>query len=462
MIESGGASAPPFSGMNLSSRGEQMSPKIVVTHPGFPGQFGHIASQWSNREGWDVRIVVPDGRILQNDPIGHRLENHGWSWDNIYGYEYKPEKIRFGENKYLWQMEINLLHARGFLQALLDFRKEGWEPDIIVAHPGWLSTMYVKDHFPDVTLVHFCEHMELYKPPKPGVERASIGFDENFPPTENDFTKVHLDYMSRLHALANCDHGVSPLVWQKNLHPKEFHGKIEVIHEGVDTGTYQPFDITDVKVGDPVVTFSARSLEPSRGFHHFVEALTMILAGNPKARAFIVGSPRGTYDPTPPGFDDWKSLLIDAYKGLPWERVTFFDKIPHEQWMRVIQHSKVHVHYNHPGVLSWSCLEVMGQGKLVLGSDTGPVREVIKHGFNGLLFPYKDPAALADMVLKHLKDIPVNTLHHRSIEDIKNNAKQTVENKYSRDLGLRGWDKLIFGIMSRRANGMMLPQEIYC
>jgi glycosyltransferase involved in cell wall biosynthesis len=446
--------------MNLSSRGEQMSPKIAITHPGFPGQFGYLAHQWSQRPDWDVRIVVPDGRILTNDPIGHRLENHGWSWDNIYGYEYKPEKIRFGENKYLWQMEINLLHARGVISTLLDFKKEGWIPDIVIGHPGWLSTMYVKDHFPDATLVHFCEHMELYQPPKPGVERGSIGFDDNFPPKEDDFTKVHLDYMARLHSLNNCDFGVSPLHWQKNLHPKEYRDKISVIHEGIDIGSYEPFEIGDIEEDAPIITFAARSLEPSRGFHHFVEALSTVLAVNPKARAFVVGSPKGTYDPTPPGFDDWQSLLIDAYKGLPWDRVTFFGKIPHTEWMRVLQHSKVHVHFNHPGVLSWSCLEVMGQRKLVLGSDTGPVREVIQHGHNGFLFPYKDPDALAEMILKHLGESK-DYLYRHAIDEIKRNAKKTVESKYSRALGLQGWDKLILSIMSRRANGMVLPQEIH-
>jgi glycosyltransferase involved in cell wall biosynthesis len=428
-----------------------MSPKIVIVHPGFPGQFGHIAQEWSKRPGWDVRIITANGRILANDPIERRLENHGWSWDNIYGYDYQPEKIRFGENKEMWQLEINLLHSKGTASVLQDFKEEGWIPDVILAHPGWLSTMRAKDILPDTTLVHFCEHMELWQPPKPGVERGSIGFDADFPPKDTDFYKIHLDYLQRLHMLNLCDQGVSPLTWQKQLHPKEYWSKIDVIHEGVDTGSYEPFDITDVPPGTPVVSFTARSLEPSRGFHRFMQAAAMVLNSNPDVHFFITGSERATYDTIHlEDFDSWKDFCLHALgKDFDRSRIHFFGKVDHHAHMRLLQHSSVHVHFNHPGVLSWSCLEAMGQGKLVVGSRTGPVKEVIKNGVNGVLFDYHDEQGLAQILV----DVLAEPNDYRAMAE---KGRQTVLNKYTRELGLQAWDKFIFGIMSRRANGLVL------
>jgi glycosyltransferase involved in cell wall biosynthesis len=76
------------------------------------------------------------------------------------------------------------------------------------------------------------------------------------------------------------------------------------------------------------------------------------------------------------------------------QRVHFLGRIPYARYLRLLQVSAAHVYLTVPFVLSWSMLEAMSAGCLVIGSDTAPVRE----GENGLRVDFFSPTAIADRV----------------------------------------------------------------
>jgi glycosyltransferase involved in cell wall biosynthesis len=77
-------------------------------------------------------------------------------------------------------------------------------------------------------------------------------------------------------------------------------------------------------------------------------------------------------------------------------RVHIMPRVPYSQYRRLLQVSRLHIYLTVPFVLSWSCLEAMSSGAVVLGSRTPPVEEVIEDGRNGFLVDFFAPDAIAD------------------------------------------------------------------
>ena len=238
-----------------------------------------------------------------------------------------------------------------------------------------------------------------------------MGFEPETAPGLEQRANLRCRNMLHLTNLEACDVGISPTHWQRSLHPAAYHHKITVAHEGVDTRLMAPdpaarYTLADGRVltpGDPVLTYVARNLEPYRGFHRFMRALPEIQKRCPEAVAVICGGDGISYGRPPEGAATWREkLLAEVGPRLDLSRVVFTGQIPHTDFRSLLQVSAAHVYLTYPFVLSWSVLEAMSCGCLVLGSATPPVQEVLRHGENGLLFDFFDAEALAALVERAL------------------------------------------------------------
>ena len=90
----------------------------------------------------------------------------------------------------------------------------------------------------------------------------------------------------------------------------------------------------------------------------------------------------------------------------------------------MLRASSAHVYLTVPFVLSWSVLEAMATGCLLIASDTEPVREVVTDGGNGLLVDFFDSAALAERIEAALEQ-------PQRFADLRTKARATIVAGYA-------------------------------
>jgi glycosyltransferase involved in cell wall biosynthesis len=87
----------------------------------------------------------------------------------------------------------------------------------------------------------------------------------------------------------------------------------------------------------------------------------------------------------------------------------------------LLRASACHVYLTYPFVLSWSLLEAMSCGALVVGSATAPVQDVIRHHHNGLLVDFFDHETLANTIAEALEDrdrfMPLRQAARKTVQD---------------------------------------------
>jgi glycosyltransferase involved in cell wall biosynthesis len=357
--------------------------RVLFLHQNFPGQFPHIASYLANLPGNQViSISQANARGLQNVP-------------NVV---YQPaRKVTQNIHHYIAGLESAVLNGQATAKVMEAIKQKGFVPDAVIGHAGWGETLYVKDVFPNTKLINYFEF--FYR-----AVGADTDFDPEYPNTVDDVLRIRTKNSINLLNLQASDAGISPTQWQRSLYPIEFQSKISVIHEGVNTEIAKPnpeavFTLPNGKkltAKDKVVTYVARNLEPYRGFHVFMRALEEICQRQPDCHVLVVGGDDISYGRKPEGALNYREKLLKEVT-FDQNRVHFLGKLPYAEYLSVLQISSAHVYLTVPFVLSWSMLEAMATGCVVIGSNTAPVLEII-NGKNGLLVDFFSPSEIATRV----------------------------------------------------------------
>jgi glycosyltransferase involved in cell wall biosynthesis len=387
--------------------------KILFVHQNFPGQFLHLAPELQRR-GHECRALT-DGKNQRPSAIPVVRYRHD-------GVVIDPAATRLGRN-YTLMSDRGVTVARAAVQMR---DTQGYSPDVIIGHSGWGETLFLKEVWPSARLIVYAEF--YYRG-----QGADVGFDAEFNPPNFDQVMIAQGRAAHLgQALLHADAGLSPTDWQANSYPAPLRDLIKVTHDGVDTAVMQPnphasFTLPNgkkLRAGDEVLTFVNRNLEPYRGYHIFMRALPRVLAARLDAQVVIVGGDEVSYGAAPPGAKGWKEKILDEMRGqIDLTRVHFLGRVPYDHFTSLMQISRAHAYLTYPFVLSWSMLEAMAAGALIVGSRTAPVTEVIKHGSNGLLVDFFDVAGWSEMLIDALAR-PAAYAHLRMA------ARQTILDQY--------------------------------
>lgn len=403
---------------------------ILYVHQNFPAQFGHIARRLVSDKGWKCTFIS---------------QTPGGNADGIEKIEYKLRSGATRQTHFCSRtFENSVWHCDAIYHTLR--QRPDIRPDLIVGHSGFGSTLFLRELYGSTPILNLFEY--YYTPH--GLEsdmdfRADLGWvlgPEKYLRSRCRNAMILLD-------LQNCDGAYVPTRFQQSRFPQEYREKLRVLFDGVDRSIYHghggqlrppPKDrptrrIGPVTIGPEmrIVTYVSRGFESMRGFDIFLRSTQRIQEQFPDVHFFVVGSDRVAY-----GGDEgyiapaktFKEWVLSREK-FDLSRVSFIGRLEPADLGKLLAASDLHIYLTAPFVLSWSMMDAMSCGAVVLGSDTAPVREMIRDGENGLLADFFDVDRIAARAVEVLKDPQA----YRSLGQA---AEETIERDYSLDAVLPG------------------------
>lgn len=394
--------------------------RYLFVHQNFPGQYGRIAAHYAAQTGNQVVAIGERANLQRRQQIpGVKL----------LGYELQPLEV----NSFEGNVQKAIHRGKRLAVGASVLRRSGFIPDVIFAHIGWGEALFLKDIFPEAKLLLYGEF--FYRP-----RGGDLGFDPEYPANAEKILRLRVMNAPLLMALDAADWTMAPTRWQWRQFPAAYRQRMSVVHDGIDTDAVTP--------GNPeeeLITYVARNLEPYRGFHVFMRAIPEIQKRRPKARIVIVGGDEVSYSPRLPKGETYRARLLKEVDGrIDLSKVHFTGRIPYAEYVSILQRSSVHVYLTYPFVLSWSLLEAMSAGCLVLGSRTPPVQEVIRDGENGLLTDFFSTEGIAAKVDEALS---------RNFQELRARARRTVVEQYDlKKICLPAQLAMVSALQSQRAD----------
>lgn len=385
--------------------------RILFVHRTFPAQFRCLATTLGRDSNHSVFFLTATPE--QDIPGVRKILYH------------VDKRASRETHAYVRHMENALHYGMAAYQSAWKLKKDGWTPDVIVGHSGWGPLLFLKELFPNTPVIGYFEW--FYR-----AQGSSHGFDPAQLVTEDMAAEIRTKNAAILHELYTADAGITPTFWQQEQFPIEYRSKICVLHDGIDTHFFQPKEglklvlprqRLDLSGAEEIVTYVTRAMEPMRGFPQFMEAVSEIQRRRPKCHVVVVGNDRAEYGKAREDGKTYRQWALEKFTYDP-ARLHFTGPLFLEEYRTVLQASSVHIYLTYPYILSWSFLEAMACGCMMISSRTQPVQEVLVDGENGLLVDFFAPIQIAERVDQVFAD-------PEGARRMREQARQTVMEKYS-------------------------------
>ncbi len=361
--------------------------KLLFIHTNFPAQFGGLG-RWLAEQGCDVTFATRS-RAGSDDLKIVRFQDH--------------RQASPATHHYLRGTERAVITGQSFARAALRLKRQGYTPDVVVAHSGWGAGLFAKDIWPDAKYVQYIEWYYTH----PAIDRTP----HNAPgPDEEERARARVRNAPFWLDFSAADASVCPTRFQAERFPDKTRPHLTILRDGVDTSLHAPGDrdpallaAHGIPPASKIVTYIARGMEPMRGFPEFMRTVAELQHRRPDVHAVVIGEDRVAYGPARKG-PSWKDRMLEELSLDP-DRLHFTGHVPRTMMVRFLQASDAHVYLSAPFVLSWSFLEAMSCATPIVAADNDPVREFMRNGESGLLVdPYDIPDVVA--AIERLLDDP--------------------------------------------------------
>lgn len=401
---------------------------VLFLHQNYPAQFRYIAPRLVRDYGWQCTFMTAkeEGSLPGVSKITYRCTGGATKGNHFATRNFE-----------------NTVHEAHAVFETLKYRRD-LQPDLIVAHTGFGSSLFLPFLY-DAPLINFVEY--FYRP-----VGQDMGFRPEMPVSEENLLRIKTKSAMILLDLENCDRAWAPTNYQRDFFPPEFRSKIDVIFDGIDTDIYhrrlnpeRRLPSGHVVPRDTrIVTYVARGFERMRGFDIFMEVARRTYEQYPNVLFVVVGADGVHYGPDLT-YTDKASFREEVLSSGRYDlsKFHFTGWVSEPYLAEILSISDLHIYLTEPFIASWSLVDAMSCGAVVLASDQRCVREYIRPGENGLLRDFFDVEGLAADAVRVLRD-------PAEFRPLSVAAQETVRQDYSVDVALPKLKAYFEGVASKR------------
>lgn len=167
--------------------------------------------------------------------------------------------------------------------------------------------------------------------------------------------------------------------------------EIKVIYNPIDVSRFYQSDYNKIEKHS---IFFAGTLIEKKGIRQLIESLKYLVDEFPKVKLKIAGR-----DSTLPGTNTpYRPILESSITKKIESHIEFLGVLPNFELPSYIESSNVCCYPSHMEAMPLAWLEVLAMGKIFIGSETGPGKEVVKDKITGLLCNPYEPKSIAEKI----------------------------------------------------------------